>query len=47
MQGYWDPLLALFRHLVAHGFADPSFLGYLEAQDTVPALAARLRERLS
>ncbi len=40
---YWDPLLALLRHIVDQGFADPSFLGYLEPQDTVPGLLDRLR----
>jgi uncharacterized protein (TIGR00730 family) len=41
--GYWDPLLALLRHIVAQGFADEGFLAFLEAQETVPALLARLR----
>ena len=45
--GYWDPLLRLLDHLAAQGFADRSFRGFLEAQDTVPELMARLRERLS
>lgn len=45
--GYWDPLMALLRHLVAEEFAEPSFLGYLESYDTVPALVAALRARLS
>ncbi|WP_299295594.1 TIGR00730 family Rossman fold protein [uncultured Tateyamaria sp.] len=27
--GYWDPLLALLRHVVEQGFADASVLGYL------------------
>jgi uncharacterized protein (TIGR00730 family) len=41
--GYWDPLLALLRHIVAQGFADEGFLAFLGAQETVPALLARLR----
>lgn len=45
--GYWDRLLELLRHIVAEGFADPSFLGYLEAQAEVPELADRLRASLS
>jgi uncharacterized protein (TIGR00730 family) len=45
--GYWDPLLRLLEHIVARGFADASFLGYLEAHATVPALLAGLCERLS
>ena len=32
--GYWEPLLALMRHLIAEGFADASFLGYLEVHDS-------------
>jgi uncharacterized protein (TIGR00730 family) len=47
VNGYWEPLLRLLDHIVAQGFTDVSFLGFLEAHDTVPALAARLRERLS
>lgn len=46
-KGYWDPLLALLDHIVAQGFAEKDFLGFLEAQETVPALLARLGERLS
>jgi uncharacterized protein (TIGR00730 family) len=45
--GYWDPLVALLDHIVAQGFAEASFLGYLERQDTVPAAIARLRASLS
>ena len=47
VNGYWDPLVQLLDHIVARGFADPSFLGYLEAQDTVPGLVSRLRAALS
>lgn len=41
--GYWDPLLALLHHIVAQGFAEQSFLAFLEAHTTVPALLSRLR----
>ena len=41
------PATRLLDHIVARGFADPSFLGYLEAQDTVPGLVSRLRAALS
>jgi uncharacterized protein (TIGR00730 family) len=47
VNGYWDPLVALLGHIVANGFADRSFLGYLETVATVPDLIARLRERLA
>jgi uncharacterized protein (TIGR00730 family) len=45
MGGYWDPLLRLLESIVAEGFADASFLGFLEAEATVPALMDRLRAR--
>jgi uncharacterized protein (TIGR00730 family) len=45
--GYWEPLIALLRHQVDHGFADASFLGFLEVHSGVPALMDRLRARLS
>jgi uncharacterized protein (TIGR00730 family) len=43
VNGYWDPLLTLLRHIVAQGFADPAFLGFLETQESVSALLDRLR----
>jgi uncharacterized protein (TIGR00730 family) len=43
LKGYWDPLLALLESIVDKGFAEPSFLGYLEAEETVPAVLERLR----
>jgi uncharacterized protein (TIGR00730 family) len=43
LKGYWDPLLALLESIVAKGFADERFLGYLEPEETVPALLERLR----
>jgi uncharacterized protein (TIGR00730 family) len=46
-EGYWDPLLALFRHLVDHKFVEPGFLGFLEAHATVDGLMASLRAALS
>ena len=45
--GYWAPLRALLEHIVAQGFAEPSFLDFLESYDTVPALVARVRAALS
>ncbi|PZQ51361.1 MAG: TIGR00730 family Rossman fold protein [Rhodovulum sulfidophilum] len=41
--GYWDPLTALLAHIVAKGFAEPSFLDFLAVKDDVPALIAALR----
>jgi uncharacterized protein (TIGR00730 family) len=40
--GYWNPLLALLDHLVAQGFADASFLDFLEPRDSVPKLMESL-----
>jgi uncharacterized protein (TIGR00730 family) len=45
--GYWRPLTALVEHMVAQGFAEASFLDFLESYETVPALVARLRAALS
>jgi uncharacterized protein (TIGR00730 family) len=45
--GYWAPLIALIDHILAHGFAEPAFRGYLEAVDSVPALIERLGARLA
>ena len=45
--GYWAPLAALLRHVVAQGFAEASFLGFLERYEGVPAAMARLRAALS
>jgi len=47
VDGYWDRLLDLLGHIVAEGFADARFLGFLDAQAGVPALMARLRASLS
>jgi len=41
--GYWDPLWALVKHVVAEGFAEPSLLGFAERVPDVPALIARLK----
>lgn len=42
--GYWDPLMSLMNHVVVHGFADETLLGYLQilpdADATLAALAS-------
>jgi uncharacterized protein (TIGR00730 family) len=42
VEDYWAPLQALLDHVVDHGFADPSLLGFVEtttsASDTITAL---------
>ncbi len=45
-EGYWQPLLALLRHVVAEGFAEPSVLGFVAVAPDVGALEATLREAL-
>ena len=42
-EGYWDPLLALLRHVVEEGFADASLLDFVTTLPDVPALEAALR----
>jgi uncharacterized protein (TIGR00730 family) len=44
---YWTPLLALLDHILAQGFAEPAFGGYLKTVDSVPALIERLGARLA
>ena len=44
---YWDPLLALFDHMVAEGFVGAQFRDYLSVFETVDELMAALREALS
>lgn len=40
-RGYWTPLLALLEHVVAHGFADRTFLGFLTVvEEPAEAVAA-------
>lgn len=45
-QGYWNPLLRLFRHMVEEGFVGEHFLDYLTVADTVEELMAALRRAL-
>ena len=40
--GYWEPFVALLRHLDTQGFAPPDLFDLLESLPDVPALAARL-----
>ena len=45
-RGYWTPLVDLIHHIVAQGFAEPSFLDFLTVHDDVPALMDALLQRL-
>jgi len=42
IEGYWQPLLALLRHLVAEGFAAADLLDLVEPLPDVAALETRL-----
>ena len=45
-KGYWTPLIDLLGHLVENGFAEISFLEYLDVYGTVPELMAALRAEI-
>jgi uncharacterized protein (TIGR00730 family) len=45
--GYFEPLLALMRHLVAEGFAKPSMLELYTTVETPEAAIETIEERLS
>lgn len=47
VNGFWAPLSGLLSHVVDHGFADPSLLGFADAADSAEAVIACLRDRLS
>lgn len=47
VEGFWDPLLALVRHVVDQGFAEPSLLEFLTVVDTPASAMAALRTALS
>ncbi len=46
-EGYWDPLIQLFDHVVTHGFAEPQMRGYFTSLATVDELLEALRADLS
>jgi len=45
--GYWDPLMQLLNHVVAHGFADKSLLDYLDVVADADAALTALKRALS
>lgn len=47
INGYWDKLIGLIDHMIAEGFADPSFRDFLQVVDDVPSVMARLRADFS
>ena len=44
--GFWDPLLALMRHVVAQGFAGDDILGFVTVAADVTALECALQDAL-
>lgn len=42
LDGFWQPAMALFRHVVEAGFAEPAALELVELHPDVPAVTARL-----
>ncbi len=42
INGYWDDLLTLVKHVITRGFAERSFLDYLSVVTSVAALEAAL-----
>lgn len=44
--GYWTPLMSLMKHVVAHGFADETLLGYLHVLPDADATLAALETSL-
>lgn len=47
VNGFWAPLNGLLAHVVDHGFADPSLLGFAETAESAEAVVTCLRARLS
>lgn len=45
--GYWQPLIALLRHIVEQGFADPSMLTLFQVVPDTPAAVTALRAALA
>ena len=46
VEGYWDPLKALLQHTISHGFADQSFMGYVEFVPDAMGAVAYVRNAL-
>ncbi len=46
VQGYWQPLTGLLRHVIAEGFADPDLADRFRSAASVPELVTMLRTAL-
>ena len=42
-EGYWDPLVALLKRIVAEGFAEPTLSGFVQIADSVAEAEAALK----
>ncbi|MEM7075707.1 MAG: TIGR00730 family Rossman fold protein [Pseudomonadota bacterium] len=42
LDAYWQPLIALIRHVISHGFADESLLDLVECVSTVAEIPQRI-----
>jgi len=47
INGYWDPLIALLNHMVKEGFAEASFLNFLQVVKDVETLMVLLEKDLA
>lgn len=47
VSGYWQPLIALLRHIIEQGFADPSMLNLFQVVPDAPAAVTALRGALA
>ncbi|MEM9843890.1 MAG: TIGR00730 family Rossman fold protein [Pseudomonadota bacterium] len=45
--GYWEPLVRLLDHVIAHGFADPSLKSFVTRATDVDALVTAIEARLA
>jgi uncharacterized protein (TIGR00730 family) len=46
-EGYWQPLVALTRHVIDEAFAEETMQDYFTTVPDVPGLVLRLREALA
>ena len=47
VEGYWDPLEALLRHTVTHGFASESFLDFLKMVPDAASAVSYVEDQIS
>lgn len=47
VNGYWDPLEGLMKHIIAHGFADQSLADFVQSAPDVASAMTLLRRAFS